>query len=141
MLKANEADASEMAEVREATSIDNPVQLAAVVETSGDEKTLVVKMKIHPGYHIYAVVSDKDPYIANTYDISVSEGAALAGELQKPAGRLLNSTGTVVYEGEQIFRQKFRGGDNGTVKFTVTYQACDNHSCLMPMSKTIEARY
>ena len=80
-------------------------------------------------------------YIANTYDISVSEGAALAGELQKPAGRLLNSTGTVVYEGEQIFRQKFRGGDNGTVKFTVNFQACDNHSCLMPMSKTIEARY
>ena len=141
VLKANEADTSEMAEVREATSIDNPVQLAAVVETSGDEKTLVVKMKIHPGYHIYAVVSDKDPYIANTYDISVSEGAALAGELQKPAGRLLNSTGTVVYEGEQIFRQKFRGGDNGTVKFTVNFQACDNHSCLMPMSKTIEARY
>ena len=141
ILKYNEADAEKMAKVNEATSIDNPVQLAAVVESSGKEKTLVVKMKIHPGYHIYAIVSDKDPYIANTYDISVGADAKLVGELQKPAGRLLNSTGTVVYEGEVVFRQKFTGVDKGSITFTVNYQACDNHSCLQPMSKTIVSSF
>ena len=137
VLKYNEADAEEMAVAREETSAENPVQLAAVVETSGDEKTLVVKMKIHPGYHIYAVVSEKDPYIETTYDISLNGGGKLAGELEKPAGRMLNSTGTVVYEGEQVLRQKFTGVDKGSITFTVNYQACDNHSCLQPMSKTI----
>ena len=141
VLKYNEADAEKMAKVNEATSIDNPVQLAAVVESSGKEKTLVVKMKIHPGYHIYAIVSDKDPYIANTYDISVGADAKLVGELQKPAGRLLNSTGTVVYEGEVVFRQKFTGEGEGSIKFTINYQACDNHSCLQPMSKTIVSSF
>ncbi|MDD6008460.1 MAG: protein-disulfide reductase DsbD family protein, partial [Prevotellaceae bacterium] len=99
------------------------------------------KMKIHPGYHIYAVVSDKDPYIENTYDISFEGDGKLSGDLQKPAGRLLNSTGTVVFEGEQVFRQKFTAKDNGTVSFTINYQACDNHSCLQPMSKTVKTRF
>ena len=141
VLKYNETDVAAMTQVKEATSADNPVQLAAAIESEGDEKTLIVKMKIHPGYHIYAVVSDKDPYIENTYDISFEGDGKLCGELQKPAGRLLNSTGTVVFEGEQVFRQKFTAKDNGTVSFTINYQACDNHSCLQPMSKTVKTQY
>ena len=141
VLKYNEADVAAMTQVKEATSIDNPVQLAAAIESEGEEKTLVVKMKIHPGYHIYAVVSDKDPYIENTYDISFEGDGKLSGELQKPAGRLLNSTGTVVFEGEQVFKQKFTAKANGTVSFTINYQACDNHSCLQPMSKTLKVEY
>ena len=141
VLKYNEADVAAMTQVKEATSTDNPVQLAAAIESEGEEKTLVVKMKIHPGYHIYAVVSDKDPYIENTYDISFEGNGKLSGELQKPAGRLLNSTGTVVFEGEQVFKQKFTAKDHGSVSFTINYQACDNHSCLQPMSKTVKTRF
>ena len=141
VLKYNEDDVAAMTQVKEATSTDNPVQLAAAIESEGEEKTLVVKMKIHPGYHIYAVVSDKDPYIENTYDISFEGDGKLSGELQKPSGRLLNSTGTVVFEGEQVFKQKFTAKANGTVSFTINYQACDNHSCLQPMSKTLKVEY
>ena len=98
-------------------------------------------MKIHPGFHIYAKVSDKDPYIENTYDISFKGNGKLVGDLQKPTGRMLNTYGTVVYENEVVLKQKFTAKGYGSISFTINFQACDNHACLQPMSKTIETDY
>ena len=117
------------------------MQLSAAVEDNGNgNKTLMVRAKIHPGYHIYSAVSEQDPYIVTTYDIDLNGKGKLVGELQKPTGRMLNTTGTVVYENEVVFKQKFTAGRDGSIKFTINYQACDDRSCLQPMSKTIETR-
>lgn len=141
VLKFHEFDTSKLARVTKATSVDEPVQLSSAVESNGEEKTLTIRMKIHPGFHIYAKVSDKDPYIENTYDISFKGNGKLVGDLQKPTGRMLNTYGTVVYENEVVLKQKFTAKGYGSISFTINFQACDNHACLQPMSKTIETDY
>lgn len=141
VLKFHEFDTSKLAKVTKATSVEEPVQLSSALESNGEEKTLTIRMKIHPGFHIYAKVSDKDPYIENTYDISLKGNGKLAGELQKPTGRMLNTSGTVVYENEVVLKQKFTAKGYGSISFTINFQACDNHACLQPMSKTIETEY
>ncbi|MDD6894268.1 MAG: protein-disulfide reductase DsbD N-terminal domain-containing protein [Prevotellaceae bacterium] len=142
VLKYDEVDESQLARVTQATTTEEPVQLSAAVEDNGNgNKTLMVRAKIHPGYHIYSAVSEQDPYIVTTYDIDLNGKGKLVGELQKPTGRMLNTTGTVVYENEVVFKQKFTAGRDGSIKFTINYQACDDRSCLQPMSKTIETRY
>ena len=44
---------------------------------------------------------------------------------------------SIIYEGEQVLRQKFTGKE-GSITFTITYQACDSHACLMPKTKTVK---
>lgn len=46
---------------------------------------------------------------------------------------------SVIYEGEQVLRQKFTG-KNGSITINITYQACDSHACLMPKTKTLKIR-
>lgn len=47
---------------------------------------------------------------------------------------------SVIYEGEQVLRQKFTG-KNGSITINITYQACDSHACLMPKTKTLKSEY
>ena len=82
------------------------------------------------------MVSDQDPYIQTTYEVKAEGGVKLIGDLQKPVGRPMAGSKSIILEGEQIFRQKIEGKE-GKITFTVNYQACDSHACLMPKSKTI----
>ena len=49
----------------------------------------------------------------------------------------MNGSQSIIYEGEQVLRQKYTG-KQGKVTVTINYQACNNHACLMPKSKTLE---
>ncbi len=62
-------------------------------------------MNIYPGYHIYSVVSEWDPYIRTSYDFKAEGDIKLEGELQKPAGKLMNGSQSIIYEGEQVLRR------------------------------------
>lgn len=138
VLKYYEVNESELAPIKEKATKEEPVALSSAVSKTGNEAEVIIRMKIYPGYHIYAKVSDQDPYIENTYDIKPSDNVQLVGELQKPAGKLMNGSTSIIYEGEQIFRQKVKvSGREGKLTFTINYQACDAHACLMPKSKTI----
>jgi len=56
------------------TSNSNPVAVTAFAEGRADgDKDIVVRVRIHPGYHIYANVDDADPYIETTMDITVPD--------------------------------------------------------------------
>ncbi len=119
---------------------DDPLVLSARIDPDEYQEgvyDLVVRIKLYPGFHIYDVVSDQDPYIVNEYHTTFTGNFKTVGPLQKPNGNRLGSTGTIVFSGDNIFHQKIEGSGAGKVTFSIRYQACDDHACLMPTEKTV----
>ena len=138
VLKFNDVSHVDNAPATGVTSASDPVVLSSSVMRSGKDCELTIRVKIHPGYHIYNIVSEKDPYIQTTYDFT-PEGCQLVGELKKPLGRTLDSNGSRVYEGDVLLKQKFTIlARRAKLKIAVNYQACDAHACLVPQTKTLE---
>lgn len=116
-----------------ATDDQNPVQVAiAVHQIAKDRQEVVVRIKIHPGYHIYARVSDSDPFIPMTVGFRLPQGYQLSGDLKRPAFKSFGTSGTTIYEKEAIFRQEITGNGKGQVVCTVGFQCCDSHICMPP---------
>ena len=125
------------------TDDQNPVLVSVgVVDAADGGREVVVRMKIHPGYHTYAFVAKEDPYIVTTVDIELSEGYEKVGKMIRPSFKALNQQGTTIYEKEAIFRQKIEGNGKGQVKCRIGYQCCDNHICMPPVEKeyTVEIK-
>lgn len=118
----------------------DPVALTSTLVRSGENCELTITITILPGYHIYNVVSEKDPYIPTTYNFS-GEGYTLDGKLQKPVGMKLDSNGSLVYEGTVALRQKFIAHGHGKMKVAVSYQACNANACRMPTTKDVEIEF
>lgn len=117
----------------------NPVLIEGALNDAGDGcKELVIRVKIHPGYHIYAKVSDKDPFINTEFKLELPNGLSKDGDMKLPAAKLLDKGGTTVYEGECIFRQRLIGNGVGKMRCTVSYQCCDNTICMPPTEKVME---
>jgi hypothetical protein len=120
------------------TDDQQPVKVAANLIAKGNgSKELVVKIKIHPGYHLYANVAGGDPYIPTTLVFELPAGYALAGDLQLPPFHPFTSNGTTIYEDEIVFRQPIRSTGPGEVKCTVKYQCCDAHICFPPAEEEL----
>ena len=114
----------------------NPVSVAAGIENGANGlKKVVVKMKIHPGYHIYANVAKSDPFIATKVSVELPAGYKPAGDLQKPSFKAYNDNGTTIYEDEITFIQEIEGTGAASVSCTVNYQCCDAHICMPPATK------
>ena len=137
ILKFNDIDESSLAPMKEKATQEDPVAFSSASVQNGDEGEITIRMKIYPGFHIYNKVSDQDPYIETKYEWQTEGNVKLVGELQKPAGKLMNGSKSIIYEGEQILHQKY-SGKHGTITLTITYQACDAHACLMPKTKSIK---
>ena len=115
------------------TDDKNPVRAEMVIENGADgNKVLVVRVKIHPGYHIYAAVGKGDAFIPTTLDFTLPAGYEKAGDLQRSSFKGYNSTGTTIYEDKAEFRQPIRGNGAGTAQCTLGYQCCDAHICFPP---------
>ncbi|MBR5349826.1 MAG: hypothetical protein IK124_01165, partial [Prevotella sp.] len=133
VLKYNEVPEQKTPEISGDTNRDNPVLISGVVnDLPNGDKELVIRVKMHNGFHIYGFVSDQDPYIATTFDIQTEGDWKKVGELQIPSFKNLGSTGTTIYEGDVMFRQRLKGSGKGKVTCTVNYQTCDEHACLPP---------
>jgi hypothetical protein len=65
-----------------ATDDTNAVSVATGILEKGANKEVVVKVRIHPGYHIYAFVADVDPYIQTSLKITLPEGYTKVGDLK-----------------------------------------------------------
>jgi len=117
----------------------NPVSLAVgVTNPANGHRELVVKMLIHPGYHIYSHVSASDAFTATGLSFSLPSGYVLVGGLQRPAFRPYNEAGTTgIYTDEVVFTQSIAGSGEGEATLEVTWQACDAHICFPPETRTI----
>lgn len=126
-------------EIKDETSPKNPVLIEGALNATDDgNHELVIRMKIHQGYHIYAKVSEKDPFINTSIDFELPQGVSKDGAMKLPAAKRLDAGGTTVYEGECIFRQRLTGNGAGKVRCTVGYQCCDNTICMPPAEKVME---
>lgn len=123
------------------TNHEQAVSVATgIVEVGNGNKEVVVKMKIYPGYHIYAFVSDVDPYINTDVKIKLPEGYEKVGELQKPSFKFFNRSGTTIYEDEIIFKQVISGTGHGEAELSIRYQCCDSKVCFPPMDENIKIK-
>lgn len=120
------------------TNNKNPVMISAALNKLEDGNLeVVIRMKIHQGYHTYAQVSEQEPFIPTVVNIEIPSGYKKEGDLKTPVFKKSGSAGTTIYEGDGIFRQKIRGKGTGEVKCTVSYQCCDNSICFPPAEKII----
>lgn len=120
----------------EATNDLNPVQVAmSIAKMNNGNRELIIKVKIHPGYHIYANVAKSDPFVTTTVEIQLPKGYREVGKLKKSPFKSYNQNGTTVYEDQAVFRQEITGEGSGEVSCTVGYQCCDAHICMPPTEK------
>lgn len=116
----------------------NPVALSASVSTTADgQKEIIIRMKLHQGYHTYLSVSEKDPFIPTEIKIEVPQNITKVGSIILPPFRTM-ATGTTIFEGDCIFHQKITGNAKGKATISVSYQCCNNDVCLQPATKTME---
>lgn len=128
--------------IKGATDKRNPVLIEGVLNKTEDGgKELVITIKIHQGFHIYANVSDKDPFIPTDFKLELPEGVSKDGGMKMPAPKRLDNGETTVYEGECVFRQRLTGNGAGKMRCTINYQCCDNTICLTPAVKVMEFEY
>lgn len=133
ILNYNEVPQQKTPEITEQTDPMNPVLVSSMVnDLPSGGKELLVRIKIHPGWHIYGYVAEQDPYIATTFDLQLPDGWQKDGDMQLPAFRTDGEYGTTIYEGDVLFRQRLKGSGHGQLKLIVNFQTCDNHACLPP---------
>jgi len=107
--------------------------------TEAGDQLLIMRVKIHPGYHIYAYVPENEAFNETEVSFSLPEGYIAAGALQKPFGKPF--TGKIrVYEDEVTFIQPISGASKQPVKCEITYQCCDSQICFPPETKTIDVK-
>ena len=142
ILEKEKEEASRMPEISGETGHQNPVLASAIVKSSADgQKEVVLRVKIHPGYHIYGKVSDQDPYIPTEIKVETTGNWHNDGSLQLPVAKPLNQTGTTIYEDDVVFRQRIIGSGEGSAKVTISWQCCDDHICMPPQEKTFSIKF
>ncbi len=120
------------------TSDREPVAIKAVKEVmQSGEQVLYVKIKVHPGYHIYAYTTSDSPFTPTTVAITLPDGYEAVGNQKVPAGQFYSQGGTTIYDGTVVFSQVIKGKSNGVIRCKVSYQCCDNNICFPPTEKEI----
>lgn len=116
------------------TDHENAVSVATgIVSKVKGKMELVIKIKIHPEYHIYAFVPDEDPYIKTEIKIELPAGYTKTAEFKKPSFKYFSESGSTIYEDEVMFIQEITGSGPGEAICLVTYQCCDAHKCFPPV--------
>lgn len=119
----------------------NPVSVAtAVMEHASGRRELVLKLRIHTGYHIYAHVAANDPFIPTEVAIELPYGLAKVGELRLPSFQPTGSGTTGIYTDEAVFAQEIIGNGSGEAVVRLKYQCCDATICFPPVEQELRVQ-
>jgi hypothetical protein len=108
-----------------------------LVRLDNGEIAAVARVKIEEGFHIYAKVSESEPYIETVADFVAPDGYTPYGEINTPSSVKYGENGTFIYKGDFIFYQKFTGTGTAEFKFKFTYQSCDDQVCMPPVEREL----
>ncbi len=140
---------------RKAVSLDPPTAgrkvavsaaLTPAKARAGESVTLIVRARLAPSWHIYAVDGPKGFLVPTSLDLKLPEGLRANGEWKLPKA-VIHGTGEFlswVYRGDVVFRRELRitkdvrPGKVG-VSCTVRYQACDPSVCRPPTKVKLTA--
>ncbi len=130
------------------TSNEHPVSMQMDVypgaAKAGDIVTSIIKVKVHPGWHIYA----RDPsgmFIVSEVSIIPPATLEKQGKLIKPRSKFYPEDPNMsVYKGEFYFLQKLKvlANTRGVQKVQgeLFFQTCNKYKCLMPATISRETR-
>ena len=110
----------------------------SVKETSATEAELVFTAKIDDGWHLYSQYTDPAGPLPIVFEFSKSDDYELIGKVQEPKPHEerdpLFDCVVKSFSGTVVFRQKVRrlSSDDFTVKGVLSYQMCNNGSCIAP---------
>jgi len=128
--------------VVEATNNLNPVNVSTkLVRLESGELAAIARVKTEKGFHIYARVSEKEPYINTEVLFESAEGFVKCSEMGMPASSKYGENGTFIYEGDILFYQKFLGTGKEEFKLKFSYQCCDDQICFPPVEKEFFVMY
>ena len=125
---------------------NNPVSLNAQLVGAGDSMAIIVKVRMAPGWHIYAYVPPSQPYIAIDQILRLPESLKASGSWEKTEPEASSDDpGVLIYENEAVFIQKAVklpvGKTGGVIKAGLYYQTCNLRQCLPPVEKIFDLKY
>ncbi len=124
--------------VMQAQQLDPVKWKYTVKETSATEAELVFTAKLDAGWHLYSQYTDPNGPLAIEFTFAESGDYARMGKVQepKPHEEMDDIFNCVVksFSGTVVFRQKVKriSDKDFTVKGTVSYQLCNDGSCIAP---------
>ena len=103
--------------------------------------TVEFKASIEKGWHIY-VTNPAQAFNPTTFEFTPSEGVALEGDLRSLSKAHIEKDEFLLmdigqYDNEALFEQNFKAEKGGKVKVAISYQACNEGSCLSPTTEEI----
>lgn len=111
----------------------------SVKETSATEAELVITVKLDNGWHMYSQYTDDNGPLATMFTFTPSDDYQLIGKVSEPKPHeevdpLFDNAVVKSFEGTVVFRQKIKrqSAKDFTVKGTISYQLCNNGSCIAP---------
>ena len=98
--------------------------------------TVELKAEIGEGWHIY-VTDPAKAFNPTTFEFAPSEGVTAEGDLRPLSKAHIEKDELLMmeigqYDKEAVFEQDFKAEKGGEVKVKVSYQACNEGSCLSP---------
>ncbi len=124
--------------VAQAQQLDPVKWTYSVKETSATEAELVFSAKLDPGWHLYSQYTDPNGPLAIEFNFTDSKDYKRVGKVAepKPHEEMDEIFQCVVksFSGNVAFRQKIQrlSDKDFTVKGTVSYQLCNDGSCIAP---------
>jgi DsbC/DsbD-like thiol-disulfide interchange protein len=123
----------------------SPVTAAADISPAtigpGDTATLSIRIRIAPGWHIYALDGGSGPNQPTQIELMLPRGISAIAEWKAPVpGAQVSPTGLVsVYSGEAVFSRLLRASEEfepatDSINCEFRFQACDHSRCLRPQS-------
>ena len=110
----------------------------SVKETSSNEAELVFTAKIDDGWHLYSQYTDPAGPLPIVFEFTKSSDYELIGKVQEPKPHEekdpLFDCVVKSFSGTVVFRQKVKrlSEKDFTVKGVLSYQMCNNGSCIAP---------
>lgn len=123
----------------QAQLLDPAKRSYSVKETSATEAELIVTVKLDQGWHMYSQHTDENGPLATEFAFEKSSDYQLVGAVREPKPHeevdpLFGNAVVKSFEGTVVFRQKIKrlSQKDFTVKGTISYQLCNNGSCIAP---------
>ena len=110
------------------------INMAVAVGRSGENKEIpvFVKLRLAPGFHVYALENANSRNQATVIEARLPAGLRLDGPWRGPEPKKL-SDGSRVYENEAVFTNVVKGTPKGQkLEITLSFQVCNELVCWPP---------
>lgn len=131
------AQTENIPEILKKTTEQDPVRTAAqLYHLGGDTIEVVVRIMVHPEHVIFANVDPAEQHLTTDVRIAAPKGFKKVKSMSKPARQQVTTgTNTYTYQGDCIFRQKYKGTAEGNFNISIKYECMNaEHEVFQPQS-------